>query len=149
MCSAVVAASLAATASSSAVVSTANNAPVPGSVAIPIRTHPPPVPSSSSSSSRSSVAHVASRPDSVRVAPRSARIKPFVARTLATETSSSGCASNTESTSSPASASSIATHRTELGFDDVDAGLSRYPISLDARGAERACARARCVCHPV
>mmetsp|Transcript_3084 Transcript_3084/g.13356 ORF Transcript_3084/g.13356 Transcript_3084/m.13356 type:complete len:283 (-) Transcript_3084:143-991(-) len=107
-CSAVVAASRAARASSANVVSTANNDPVRARSANPTLTAPP------SSSPAPSVAQVASRPESDRVAPRNARIKPFIARHRATtDASSFGYTRSKASTFSPELVSSIATLRTE------------------------------------
>mmetsp|Transcript_11535 Transcript_11535/g.48288 ORF Transcript_11535/g.48288 Transcript_11535/m.48288 type:complete len:273 (+) Transcript_11535:726-1544(+) len=109
MCSAVVAASRAARASSANVVSTANNAPDPR-----VRSANPTLTAPSSSSPAPSVAQVASRPESDRVAPRNARIKPFIARHRAkTDASSFGYTRSKASTFSPELVSSIATLRTE------------------------------------
>ena len=124
MCSAVVAASRAARASSANVVSTANNAPVRARSTNPTLTRLP------SSSSAPSVAQVASRPESDRVAPRSARIKPFIARVRATtDASSLGYTRRMASTFSPEFVSSIATLRTERS---IRAG-SRTPRRLIVR----------------
>ena len=138
MCSAVVAASRAARASSANVVSTANNAPVRARSTNPTLTRL----LSSSSAPQRRAGRVA--PESDRVAPRSARIKPFIARVRARRTSSLGYTRRMASTFSPEFVSSIATLRTErsIGPDRGHRGASSF-ASRGKRGAAGDRERAR------